>query len=60
MPRAALIASKRCIHAEGDPLREGFAEEISATRSLYDNPETVAKVSAFLNKRHPLVTKESP
>jgi enoyl-CoA hydratase len=60
MPRAALVASKRCIHAEVDPSRDGFAEEITATRSLYDNPETVAKVSEFLNKRHPIVTKESP
>ena len=60
MPKAALVAGKRCIHAEGDPLRDGFAEEITATRSLYDNPETAAKVSAFLNKRHPIVTKENP
>ena len=60
MPKAALVASKRCIHAEGDPSRDGFAEEITATRSLYDNPETVAKVSEFLNKRQTIVTKESP
>jgi enoyl-CoA hydratase len=60
MPRAALVVSKRCIEAEGDPLRDGFAEEITATRSLYDNPETAAKVSEFLNQRHPIVTKESP
>jgi enoyl-CoA hydratase/carnithine racemase len=60
MPKAALVASKHCIHAEGDPSRDGFAEEITATRSLYDDPETVAKVSEFLNKRHPIVTKESP
>jgi enoyl-CoA hydratase len=60
MPKAALVVSKRCIHAAGDPPRDGFADEISATRSLYDNPETVAKVSEFLNKRHPIVTKESP
>jgi enoyl-CoA hydratase len=60
MPKAALAASKHCIHAEGDPSRDGFAEEITATRSLYDNPETVAKVSEFLNKRQTIVTKESP
>jgi enoyl-CoA hydratase len=59
MPKAALIMSKRCIHAEGDPSRDGFAEEITATRSLYDHPETVAKVSEFLNKRHATVAKES-
>jgi enoyl-CoA hydratase len=60
MPKAALLLSKHCIHAEGDPSRDGFAEEITATRSLYDDPETVAKVSEFLSKRHPIVTKESP
>ena len=60
MPKAALLMSKHCIHAEGDPSRDGFAEEITATRGLYDDPETVAKVSEFLNKRHPIVTKESP
>jgi enoyl-CoA hydratase/carnithine racemase len=60
MPKAALAASKRCIHAQGDPGRDGFAEEITATRSLYDHPETVAKVSEFLNKRHAIITKESP
>jgi hypothetical protein len=60
MPKAALVASKRCIHAQGDPGRDGFAEEITATRSLYDHPETVAKVSEFLNKRHAIITKESP
>jgi enoyl-CoA hydratase len=52
MPKAALVLSKRCIHAGGEPGRDGFAEEIAATQSLYDHPETVAKVSDFLNKRH--------
>jgi enoyl-CoA hydratase len=60
MPKAALVMSKRCIHAEADPSRDGFAEEITATRSLYDHRETVAKVSEFLNKRHAKITKESP
>jgi enoyl-CoA hydratase/carnithine racemase len=50
MPKAALAANKHCIHAEGDPTRDGFAEEISATRHLYDHPETREKVSEFLNK----------
>ena len=50
MPKAALAASKHCIHAEGDPTRDGFAEEITATRHLYDHPETCEKVSEFLNK----------
>ena len=52
MPTAALVMSKRCIQAEGDPSRDGFAEEIIATRSLYEDPETAAKVSEFLNTRH--------
>ena len=50
MPRAALSASKRCIYAEGDPTRDGFADEIAATRMLYDHPETRSKVSDFLTK----------
>lgn len=50
MPRAALIACKRCIAAEGDPRRDGFAEELAATRNLYDHPETRHRVSEFLSK----------
>jgi enoyl-CoA hydratase len=50
MPRAALIASKHCMAAEADPHRNGFAEEIAATRKLYDHPETRSKVSQFLAK----------
>jgi enoyl-CoA hydratase/carnithine racemase len=60
MPKAALLASKRCIHAEGDSCRDGFAEELTATRRLYEHPETVVKVSEFVNKRDPIATKESP
>ena len=37
-PRAS-VASPR----EGDPGRDGFAEEIAATRKLYDHPETAAR-----------------
>lgn len=51
MPKAALVLGKRCIHAEVDPGRDGLAEEILATQSLYHHPETMAKVSEFLNKR---------
>ncbi len=50
MPRSALAAGKRCIAAEGDPDRDGFAAEITATRELYDDPETRRRVSAFLTK----------
>lgn len=50
MPKAALIANKRCIAAEADPNRDGFAEEIGATRMLYEQPETRRRVTEFLLK----------
>jgi enoyl-CoA hydratase/carnithine racemase len=49
-PRAALAANKRCIGAALDAGRDGFAEEIAATRQLYDHPETRRKVAEFLGK----------
>lgn len=48
MPKAALAANKRCIAAQGDPGRDGFAEEINETRRLYDHPETRLLVNKFL------------
>lgn len=51
MPKAALAANKRCIEAAGDAERDGYALEISETRSLYDHPETRRKVSDFLARR---------
>jgi enoyl-CoA hydratase/carnithine racemase len=48
LPKAALAASKRCIAAQGDVQRDGYAEEVAATRMLYDHPETRVKVSEFL------------
>jgi enoyl-CoA hydratase/carnithine racemase len=51
MPKAALAANKRCIAAATDPARDGYADEISETRALYDHDETRRKVSAFLAKR---------
>jgi enoyl-CoA hydratase/carnithine racemase len=48
MPRAALVAAKRCIAAEADPHRDGYIEEIAATRDLYDHEETRSKVSEFI------------
>jgi enoyl-CoA hydratase len=51
LPKAAHGAIKRCIAAEGDPARDGFAEEIAETRKLYDHPETRRKVLEFLNRR---------
>jgi enoyl-CoA hydratase len=51
LPRAALSAIKRCIAAEGDPTRDGYALEIAETRKLYDHPETRRKVAEFLTRR---------
>lgn len=49
LPRAALAAAKSCIAAAGDPARDGYAEELSATRELLlHEPETRARVEAFL------------
>jgi enoyl-CoA hydratase len=48
VPKAALAANKRCIAAQGDPHRDGYADEIAETRTLYDNPETRRKVVKFL------------
>ena len=51
MPKAALAANKRCIAAATDPARDGYADEIAETRTLYDHPDTRRKVSDFLAKR---------
>ncbi len=50
LPKAALVANKRCIAAEADPWSDGFAEELSATRRLYQQDETRRKVADFLAK----------
>ncbi len=50
LPKAALIANKRCIAAEADPWSDGYAEELSATRRLYQQDETRRKVADFLAK----------
>lgn len=51
LPKAALAAAKRCIAAATDRERDGFADEIRETRTLYDHPETRRKVSDFLSQR---------
>ena len=51
MPKAALAANKRCIAAATDPARDGYADEIAETRTLYDHPDTRLRVSDFLAKR---------
>jgi enoyl-CoA hydratase len=50
LPKAAVAAAKHCIAAQDDPARDGFAEELAATRRLYDHPETRRRVSEFLNQ----------
>jgi enoyl-CoA hydratase/carnithine racemase len=51
LPRAALAADKRCIAAAGEPARDGYADEITETRALYERAETRRLVSDFLAKR---------
>jgi enoyl-CoA hydratase/carnithine racemase len=48
LPRAATSAGKQCIAAALDPARDGFAEEIAHTRTLYRHPVTRELVTAFL------------
>jgi benzoate-CoA ligase family protein len=49
-PRPALAASKGCLAAFGDPHRDGYAEELAATRRLYQHPETRRRVAEFLER----------
>lgn len=50
LPRAALIEAKSCIAAAHDPGRDGYAEELAATRRLLCEAETQVLVGAFLGK----------
>lgn len=47
-PRGALAAIKRCIALAGSGA--GFGAEIDATRVLYSSPQTLERVSAFLDR----------
>ncbi|MCI4430390.1 MAG: enoyl-CoA hydratase/isomerase family protein [Burkholderiales bacterium] len=58
LPKAALAANKRCIAAQSDPQRDGYADEIAETRKLYDHPETRLRVSAFLARSGSRTRKE--
>ncbi|MBF0356498.1 MAG: enoyl-CoA hydratase/isomerase family protein [Alphaproteobacteria bacterium] len=54
LPGAALAAAKSCIEAAHDPHRDGYEEELTATRRLLSTqPETRQRVEAFLNKESP-------
>ena len=48
LPAAALAACKSCIAAAGDPARDGYAEELEASRLLYGDETTRRRVAAFL------------
>lgn len=48
LPAAALAACKSCIAAAGDPARDGYAEELEASRRLYGDEATRRRVAAFL------------
>lgn len=48
LPASALTACKACINAASDPCRDGFAEEITASRRLYGEAPTRERVQAFL------------
>lgn len=50
IPRAALVAGKRCLAAVTDASLDGFAEELASTRRLYGDPETRRRVSDFLER----------
>jgi len=50
MPRAALAAAKSCIAAQRDSKRNGYEEEITVTRMLYNHPESRRRVTDFLNR----------
>jgi enoyl-CoA hydratase len=50
LPRAAVAAAKSCIAARSSPARNGYEEELSATRELLlHEPETRQRVEAFLS-----------
>jgi enoyl-CoA hydratase len=48
LPAAALAACKSCIAAADDPARDGYAEELEASRRLYGDETTRGRVAAFL------------
>lgn len=58
LPARALAACKSCIAAAGDPARDGFAEEIDASRRLYGDAATRERVQAFLARSAHSTTTE--
>jgi enoyl-CoA hydratase/carnithine racemase len=58
--RAAFAANKRCVALAEGAFAAGFAEEIAATRALYADPETLERVSAFLDRAKPARADTTP
>ncbi|CAA6604498.1 Enoyl-CoA hydratase/carnithine racemase [Rhodospirillaceae bacterium LM-1] len=50
LPKSALSQAKHCIGAAFDPSRDGYEEELEATRRLLSETETRQRVEAFLSK----------
>jgi enoyl-CoA hydratase/carnithine racemase len=50
LPAAALAECKACIAAAGRPGRDGYADELEATRRLFLDENTRRRVDAFLAK----------
>lgn len=48
LPEQALAECKSCIAAAGDLARDGFAEELDASRRLYGHQDTRTRVAEFL------------
>lgn len=51
LPAKALAASKRCLALAEAPGRDGYVEELEATRHLLSDAETRQRVDAFFAKR---------
>jgi enoyl-CoA hydratase len=50
IPRATVAQIKKCLGSADDRSLDGYENEITGTRQLYDNPETRRRVADFLNK----------
>ncbi|MCC7167197.1 MAG: enoyl-CoA hydratase/isomerase family protein [Rhodospirillales bacterium] len=51
LPRKTLETNKRCIEAAQEPCTDGYAVEIDMTTILYQTPEALERLKAFLAKR---------
>lgn len=51
VPKRALQANKECIFAAQERQKNGFDLEVEMTRILYQNPESLTRLKAFLAQR---------